>query len=287
MENEKDYSLDRSVEVEKIIDFYKDIDNNTDDKPETEDKKQDNVFIQKAKSLCNKAFSYIKNTSLYKRFIREDNSLEDSEIESHAFGLSEKGRLALYHSISLVICITIIAISVVLMLFLPGNKAKIAEKVAELRNSDDYISLNSRHTAIKTEIDELMESIKEKETLLTQIADAENTKSDLRLQIEEKKSELNELNAQITGKRNIIAELDAAITSKAPAEKIYTPGKYIVGTHFAAGKYLVTGTGKFMIATSAGKSKINVTLNSTPLEVVLEDTDILKFDGKVKFTSVY
>ncbi len=287
MDNEKDYSLDRSVEVEKIIDFYKDIDNNTDDTPKIEEKKQDNVFIKKINDLLTKISSRIKNISIYKKFIAEDEVSTDSEIESHSFGLSEKGRLALHHSISFIICIVIIVVSVVLTLFLPGNKIKIEEKETQLRSQDDYISLKSRHTAIKTEIDELTLSNNEKENLLNQISDADNTKSDLRLQIEEKKFVLSDLNAQINNKRNTIAELDKAIASKAPAEKIYTPGKYIVGVHFAAGKYSVTGTGKFMIATSSGKSKLNVSLTSTPLEVELEETDVLKFDSKVKFTSVY
>lgn len=283
MENEKDYSLDRSVEVEKIIDFYKNVDDNSDDTPTTEDNKQDNVL----KKLLDNAFSYIKNTTLYKKIITKAEKSEHSEIESQAFGLGEKGRIALYHSISLVICILIIIVSVVLAIFLPGNKVKISQREAELRNQEDYISLISRHTAIKTELDELTASNKEKESLINQISDSDNTKSEIRLQIEAKKSELSELNTQIDSKRNEISALDKEISSKAPAEKVYTPGKYVVGTHFAAGKYLVTGTGKFMVATSSGKSKVNVSLTSTPLEVELEERDVVKFGSKVKFTSVY
>lgn len=283
MENEKDYSLDRSVEVEKIIDFYKNVDNNSVDTPTTEDKRQDTFF----KKLFDKAFSYIKNSTLYKKLIPQAEKSTHSEIESQAFGLGEKGRIALYHSISLVVCILIITVSVILTIFLPGNKLKISQRETELRSQEDYISLISRHTAIKTEIDELTASNNEKENLINQISDADNTKSEIRLQIEVKKSELSELNTQINNKRNEISALDKEISSKAPAEKVYTPGKYVVGTHFAAGKYLVTGTGKFMVATSSGKSKINVALSSTPLEVYLEERDVVKFGSKVKFTSVY
>ena len=105
MENEKDYSLDRSVEVEKIIDFYKDIDN-TADTPEEKDEKQKNIYIKKASDIWNKVFYLIKNTTLYKKIFPECNNPKNDEIESLSFGLSEKGRVALYHLISLLLLVS-------------------------------------------------------------------------------------------------------------------------------------------------------------------------------------
>ena len=138
MENEKDYSLDRSVEVEKIIDFYKDIDE-TADTPEEKDEKQKNIYLKKASDLLNKVFSFIKNTSLYKKLLPESDISKEYEIKSLSFGLSEKGRAALYHLISLVVCILIIVISVVLTIVLPGNKLKIDEKENYIDSMNDAL----------------------------------------------------------------------------------------------------------------------------------------------------
>ena len=81
---------------------------------------------------------------------------------------------------------------------------------------------------------------------LEKISDFDNTKAELSAKITLKEKELSELNAQISEKRAKIAELDANIAQKAPPENILPPGKYIIGKNIAAGKYTVTGTGKFL-----------------------------------------
>lgn len=291
-DNENENSLDRSVQIEKIIEFYKN--KETDEKTEEVFSKSDKykrlqsklniiksiliTFKLKLVDLLNK-IPYVK--------IATKKQKSDNGIETQSFGLNEKGKIILFRTISAVICIAIIALSFVLAIFLPGNDEIIAQKKDELRAEEEYVSIKTRYDELKNEVDELVASNAEKEKTLNQIADIDNTKADLRTQINEKKYELSGLNSQITEKRNEIASLDASISSKTPAETVYSPGKYTVGKHFAAGKYYVTGTGKFMVATSAGKSKINTTLSTTPVEIELENNDIVKFDSKIKLTSVY
>ena len=262
-----DFSLPKSIEVEEIIDFYKDKDNDLD---ETENQSEEIIETKSKHSL----FFFLKR-----------KTKTDDDIQSSVYGLSEKGRIYLYRAISAFISVCIIVGSFVLAYFLPGNADIIKEQENILRSEKGYVSLKSRHSALKTEVSTLKETNEEKKTTIEQISDIDNTKAELRTEIETKKYELSELNTQITEKRGIVEALDASIAEKASPETVLPPGRYSVGTNIAAGKYNVTGTGKFMVATSAGKSKINTTLGSTPLPVTLDDNDVLKFDGKVKFTS--
>lgn len=249
---EKDeLSLPKSIEVDEIINFYKE------KEPDFDDAKTEDISESEA----------------------------DNDIITTVYGLSEKGRMYLYRGISLTISVIIIVASFVLAYFLPGNETVIKERESELRAEKEYTSLKSRHKNLKKEVIDLRKSNKEKKSKLEKISDFDNTKAELSAKITLKEKELSELNAQISEKRAKIAELDANIDQKAPPENILPPGKYIIGKNIAAGKYTVTGTGKFMVATSDGKSKINTTLGSTPLEVILDSGDIVKFDSKVKFTS--
>lgn len=261
-----DISLPQSLEVDEIIEFYKDLD--TDAEPE-------DIEVKENKSKLNQFLSL---------FLKKKAT--DKDIQSETYGLSEKGRLILYRSLSGVISVCIIAGSFVLAYFMPGNEEIINKQQETLRQEKDYESLKSRHDTLKTDIENLTVSNKEKKEQIDKISDFDNTKAELRTQITAKTYELNELNAQIEEKRKSVAALDASIAEKTPPETVLPPGKYIVGKNIAAGKYRVTGTGKFMAATAAGKSKINTTLGSTPTEVTLEKNDVIKFDSKVKFTSL-
>lgn len=263
---ENEFSPENSVDIDKIIDFYKDIE------PAAEDEKSTEPTETPKKSVLDK-------------FFKNNRKKENSEIKSEVYGLSDKGRMRLYRIISAAICLFIIASSFVLAYFLPGNEEVIAEQQNELRKDEDYESLKSRYEALKTEVDNLKTSNKEKKSKIDKIDDFDNSKADLRTQITAKTYELNELNAQINEKKTQIEALDKSISEKIPPETVLPPGKYVVGKNIAAGKYLVTGTGKFMVANAAGKSKENTTLGSTPLEITLEDKDIIKFDSKVKFTA--
>lgn len=289
---ENDNFLDRSIQIEKILEFYKDKKpvENAEKSPDKSSKFERvkskwQAIKSKLASLKKKAINLLNKVPYIN--IETDRAELDDGIETHSFGLSEKGKIILFRLISVVISVAIIALSFILAIFLPGNDDIITQRQQELRLDEEYVSIKSRYDELKNEVDELITLNSEKEETLNQISDIDNKKAELRTEINEKKHELSGLNSQIIEKQNEIATLDASISSKAPAETVYTPGKYTVGKHFAAGKYYVTGTGKFMVATSAGKSKVNVSLGSTPIEVYLENNDIVKFDSKVKFSSAY
>lgn len=248
--NDDELSLPKSVEVDEIIEFYK----NREPEENTEQ-------------------------------IDETEKISEDDIQSKVYGLSQKGRITLYRIISAVISAFIIISSFVLAYFLPGNEDIVAEQKEQMRNGEDYSSLKSRHDTLKTEVDNLKTSNSEKKEKLEKISDIDNSKAELRSEIEKKTYELNELNTQIKEKRSTIESLDASISEKTPPEIQLPPGKYVVGKNIARGKYRVTGVGKFMLSSSNGKSKINTILGSTPIDATLEDNDILKFESKVKFVS--
>lgn len=262
--------LDRNVEIDKIVEFYKDkLPNN--DLPE-KDTPDDIAKTSRATALLTK----LRFTSC---------SRSEDGIETETIGMSELSRFVIQCVITAVVCAAIIVGSVVLAYYLPGNAELLEQRITELRNDDDYQSLKSRHDSLANEIDELKIANEDKQATLDGITDVDNTKAELRQAISEKATQLNDLNQQIASKQAEIQRLDESISSKAAPETVYSPGKYTVGTNIAVGKYYVTGTGKFMVASSDGKSKVNTTLTSAPIEVALEQNDIVKFDSKVKFTS--
>lgn len=272
-----DTSLDKSVQVEQILEFYK-------DKQEQEEVDTAEIEVKPQNKL---ASSYSKISQKIPYLKKFSDKKDNKEISLHTYGLGEKQRQFLTYIITALVCIAIISGSVVLAMFLPSNKATFDEKAAQLRAQDDYTNLKSRYDSLKEEAERLEKENEDKKLYLESVNDFENTKAKLRTEISEKALEYNELNAQITQKRDEIAQLDKSISEKAPPDTVLPPGKYIVGTNIAAGSYFVTGSGKFMVASSKGKSKLNTTLSSTPLEISLDAGDVVKFDGKVKFSAAY
>ena len=263
-ESPDEFSLHKSVEVDEIIEFYKD------KEFETEDNEIEVVSEKKT------IFDNIKN-----RFKPKKN---DDDIHTDIYGLSQKGRIILYRLISLCICILIICSAFVLAYYLPGNSEVLSSQIEILSNEDEYKDLKSRHDTMQKEIESIRASNEDKKKLVDEIDNYDNIKADLRAQITAKSYELNELNNQIKEKKNTISALDLQISEKVPREIILPAGKYTVSKNIVAGKYYVTGTGTFALSTAQGKSKINTTLSSSPLEVTLEANDIIKFNANVKFT---
>ena len=125
--NDDELSLPKSVEVDEIIEFYKNRahEENTEQTEETEEMSEDGI-------------------------------------QSKVYGLSQKGRMTLYRIISAVISAFIIICSFVLAYFLPGNEDIVAEQKEQMRNGEDYSRLKSRHDTLKTEVDNLKSSNSEK-----------------------------------------------------------------------------------------------------------------------------
>lgn len=261
----KNITPEDSVDIDKIIEFYKDIE------PDSNDTGSDTSKLETEKKPQSCFFGFKKKK-------------EHGNINTEVYGLSQNGRLILYRAVSAAVCCLIIAGSFVLAYYLPGNESVIAENRDKLRAESEYQSLKNRYDTLKTEVENLKTANAEKKDKLDKVSDFDNSKAELRTQITAKTYELNELNSQIADKKSQIAALDESISQKAAPETVLPPGRYTVGKNIAAGKYLVTGSGKFMLATSAGKSKENITLGSEPVEITLEESDIIKFDGKVKFT---
>ena len=259
-----EFSSPKSVEIDEIIEFYKD--------REFETEENEIEVVSENKTI----FDKIKNRFNHKK--------SDDDIHTDTYGLSQKGRIILYRSISLCISILIICSAFVLAYYLPGNSDILLSQKEILSNEDEYKNLKSRHDTMQTELENIRASNEDKKKLVDDINDYDNIKADLKAQITAKSYELHELNNQIKEKKNTISALDLQIAEKVPREIILPAGKYTVSKNIVAGKYYVTGTGTFALSNAAGKSQINTTLTSSPLEVTLEANDIIKFNSNVKFT---
>ena len=269
--SEKDeLSLPKSVEVEEIIEFYK---------SQTDDIETVETTPTKKQVVSDRIYKFISKIPFIN--IKTD---EDDSIQSQVYGLSEKGRILIQRIISGIISVLIIIGSFVLAYYLPGIEEKIKEYSEKYRSEPEYTEVKTVYDSLKSEVDNLKTDNAKKEDTIAKINDIDNTKAEIRAKITQRTYELNELNAQIAAKRIQIDELNKSISEKSPPETVYPPGKYIAGKNIPKGKYSVTGTGKLKTASSSGKSKINITLGSTPLEVTLSQDDVIKFDGKVKFT---
>ena len=128
-----EFSLHKSVEVDEIIEFYKD------KEFETEDNEIE--FVSEKKTI----FDNIKN-----RFKPKKN---DDDIHTDIYGLSQKGRIILYRLISLCICILIICSAFVLAYYLPGNSEVLSSQIEILSNEDEYKDLKSRHDTMQKELE--------------------------------------------------------------------------------------------------------------------------------------
>ncbi|MGN0163849.1 MAG: hypothetical protein ACI4EA_09790, partial [Candidatus Ornithomonoglobus sp.] len=97
---------------------------------------------------------------------------------------------------------------------------------------------------------------------------------------------INKLNDEKKDKQSKLDEINAGISGKNGTAITLTPGVYTVGTNLQVGKYSVTGSGKFQVASSDGVSKANETLGDTPYTITLEKGDKVSIGASTKFTPV-
>lgn len=211
----------------------------------------------------------------------------DEEIHDSVYGIAPKKRSIIIYSLTTFFCVLIIIGSYLITIFSPGDESKINAAAEEKRLEESYIEIKSQYEALVYELNKLRTEAEEKKKNAESVEDYENTKASLRNQIEEKKGILFSLNSQLSEKEQQIAALDNAIGLKNINPVSLPPGKYTVGKNILPGKYSVSGSGKFMVASSDGTSKVNTVLGATPLETTFEKGDIIKLETSVKFTPIF
>lgn len=272
IENEL-FDIEEALNNEKlddIVDYYKDIPYEEPDDEEN-DISDDETPAQKI-------------TGFFKRKNISNVSENPDSIHDSGSSFSPKTKLIISYTLSGVVSIAIIAGAFLCAMYMPKNEDALNAEADKLRADKSYTSLVSEYDGLNSEVTELRETADEKKKLAEGIDEYENTRASLRSQIEEKKSQLSDLNSQNDNLQTQIDNLNTQIQNKAGSIVTLSAGRYTVGTDIAPGTYSVTGTEKFSVASSDGKSKYNEKLGTESKEVTLESGDKIKLDGTTKFS---
>ena len=215
------------------------------------------------------------------------NKTGDEQIHEDAFGMTLRGRNIIAYIITTFIVTAILAGSFTLAVYLPTDNDIIDSRAEHLlSNDEEYASLLKERAGLKDEISTLQSQSEEKETQIDNLNDYDNTMAGLDMKIKESREELASLKNQAGEKQAQLDGLNAQIAGKNSKQITLTPGVYTVGTHLRVGKYSVTGSGKFQVATSEGLSKVNDVLGDSPYTITLEQGDKVNIESSTKFTPV-
>ncbi|MGN1115925.1 MAG: hypothetical protein ACI4TH_05110 [Candidatus Ornithomonoglobus sp.] len=215
------------------------------------------------------------------------NKTGDEDIHENAFGVTSRGRNILTYIVTLCIAAAIISGSFILAVYLPGDADLINSRADELlRNDEEYAALLKQKESLEDEVNKLQTESDEKGTQVDSLNDYDNIMAELDMKIKEKRAEINSLNNQKKEKQAQLDKINADISAKNGTEITLSPGIYTVGTNLQAGKYSVTGSGKFKAASSDGISKANETLGTSPYTITLEKGDKVSIESSTKFTPI-
>ncbi len=208
------------------------------------------------------------------------------EIHVSFYGMTARKKFYITLASSIAVSLALIGCSVIIALNLPRSSEADEAYIEELRQQDDYVELQKEYAALSKEVNDLDASLAEKKEKVEYIDDYDNKKAELTLKIDSQKQQINDITYNINQKTNEITELDKIIADRSGTIITLSPGRYVVGTNIAAGKYSVSGAGKLSVASSDNKSKVNTVIGSSAYEVELNNGDIVNIEMTAKFTSV-
>lgn len=215
------------------------------------------------------------------------NKAGDEDVYDDTYGITLHGRNIIAYVITAFIAAAIISGSFILAVYLPGDSELINSRADELlQNDEEYTSLIEQKESLEAEVNKLNTDSEEKKAQIESLNDYDNTMAELDMKIKEKREEINSLNNEKKQKQSRLDEINADISTRNGTEITLTPGIYTVGTNLQVGKYSVTGSGKFQVASSDGVSKVNITLGESPYIITLEQGDKVKTGSSTKFTPV-
>ena len=281
-QNEDSFDSTYEVLTENIAEYYK---NEPDEEQENEQKNETEEKLTVADETEKNFFRFFRHKT--KSRVNVIGGTEaPNEIHVSFYGVTERKKFYITLASSVVVSLALIGCAAIISLNLPRNSETDEAYIEELRQQDEYVNLQKEYATLSKEVNDLDASLAEKKEKVEYIDDYDNKKADLTLKIDSQKQQINDITYNINQKTAEIEELDKIIADRSGTIITLSPGRYIVGTNIAAGKYSVSGAGKLSVATSDNKSKVNTVIGSSAYEVELNNGDILNIEMTAKFTSV-
>ena len=281
-QNEDSFDSTYEVLTENIAEYYK---NEPDEEQENEQKNETEEKLTVADETEKNFFRFFRHKT--KSRVNVIGGTEaPNEIHVSFYGVTERKKFYITLASSVVVSLALIGCAAIISLNLPRNSETDEAYIEELRQQDEYVNLQKEYATLSKEVNDLDASLAEKKEKVEYIDDYDNRKAELTLKIDSQKQQINDITYNINQKTAEIEELDKIIADRSGTIITLSPGRYIVGTNIAAGKYSVSGAGKLSVATSDNKSKLNTVIGSSAYEVELNNGDILNIEMTAKFTSV-
>ena len=281
-QNEDSFDSTYEVLTENIAEYYK---NEPDEEQENEQKNETEEKLTVADETEKNFFRFFRHKT--KSRVNVIGGTEaPNEIHVSFYGVTERKKFYITLASSVVVSLALIGCAAIISLNLPRNSETDEAYIEELRQQDEYVNLQKEYATLSKEVNDLDASLAEKKEKVEYIDDYDNKKAELTLKIDSQKQQINDITYNINQKTAEIEELDKIIADRSGTIITLSPGRYIVGTNIAAGKYSVSGAGKLSVATSDNKSKVNTVIGSSAYEVELNNGDILNIEMTAKFTSV-
>ena len=281
-QNEDSFDSTYEVLTENIAEYYK---NEPDEEQENEQKNETEEKLTVADETEKNFFRFFRHKT--KSRVNVIGGTEaPNEIHVSFYGVTERKKFYITLASSVVVSLALIGCAAIISLNLPRNSETDEAYIEELRQQDEYVNLQKEYATLSKEVNDLDASLAEKKEKVEYIDDYDNKKAELTLKIDSQKQQINDITYNINQKTAEIEELDKIIADRSGTIITLSPGRYIVGTNIAAGKYSVSGAGKLSVATSDNKSKLNTVIGSSAYEVELNNGDILNIEMTAKFTSV-
>lgn len=281
-QNEDSFDSTYEVLTENIAEYYK---NEPDEEQENEQKNETEEKLTVTDETEKNFFRFFRHKT--KSRVNVIGGTEaPNEIHVSFYGVTERKKFYITLASSVVVSLALIGCAAIISLNLPRNSETDEAYIEELRQQDEYVNLQKEYATLSKEVNDLDASLAEKKEKVEYIDDYDNKKAELTLKIDSQKQQINDITYNINQKTAEIEELDKIIADRSGTIITLSPGRYIVGTNIAAGKYSVSGAGKLSVATSDNKSKVNTVIGSSAYEVELNNGDILNIEMTAKFTSV-
>lgn len=144
------------------------------------------------------------------------------------------------------------------------QKSELQEELNLLESSiedkeDELRSVEKEIVSMQKDIDDAKEIMDKKDSLEDKISSFES-------RIKSEQTKLDDLTAEVEAKQTELEKLETVITSKGEEPIKLSPGQYIVGTDFPAGRYIAKpngGNGNFVVYSDTGDLEVNTILGTS------------------------
>lgn len=142
-----------------------------------------------------------------------------------------------------------------------------AELHAELDDIEKQIAIkNKEYEGIESEIESMKEEIDAAKEIMEKRDSLETEIKSLDIEIRTEQTKLDDLSAKVTAKQTELEKIENVVASKGEEPIKLSPGQYIVGADFPAGRYIAKpngGNGNFVVYSDSGSLEVNTILGGT------------------------